>query len=670
MLNGIMDGRSILLNAIEKEWREKTFADLKVICKDNQELKMNRVILAALFPIIRKSLEEDGNPEVESVLLIPDVDKVELEEYISNVLRGGAEEISGDSGLTFLISEPSLLMEIKIEEGLNEEVMEEDQYNPIEIKLTKALKEKKSTKSASQNPIWNYFSLTSNKSKVTCNDCGQKIRYGTVAGPMTRHLKAFHPEAYEEINKSLKKLKKTKDSESDFDEESPKKKEKRKRKPKETGVKEEKEKDNSDLYVQLCLEIVNEKSNLVWQHFQQSGWNSIQCFHCQELLQITEVGSATHVATEHLQKSHPDLEVKENSAFDVIGSFFIKTSDTRFICGKCDVVLQHQDLKVHLEEKHPDGFEKLIDQDSHINQLDRRRNGLGDFFEIIVLEGEATYNCQSCQEKVVTTDKNFIPVINHLRLMHEILFRQFLMDCGMSDSEIEDIFSKRARKRGPKCNSDEDPASRTCPDCGKLYSKRKGMLTHRDAVHSGKRPFICSTCGMSFARKETFKRHNHNQVIEKPFLCAVCGKTFARRHMRDIHERAHSGDKRHPCSYCEKRFLTNQKKMIHERIHTGEKPFECHDCGKKFVQKHQLQTHTRIHTGDRPYTCDHCDLRFRHLSTRAKHNCSGRPKEQVNVVTPHQLSLLQSQGATIQRNLITDPNGVPIRVFDAEKIII
>ncbi len=34
----------------------------------------------------------------------------------------------------------------------------------------------------------------------------------------------------------------------------------------------------------------------------------------------------------------------------------------------------------------------------------------------------------------------------------------------------------------------------------------------------------------------------------------------------------------------------------------------------------------RIHTGDRPYRCEHCNQLFRHLSTRAKHNCAGKIK--------------------------------------------
>ena len=166
-----------------------------------------------------------------------------------------------------------------------------------------------------------------------------------------------------------------------------------------------------------------------------------------------------------------------------------------------------------------------------------------------------------------------------------------------------------------------------CEVCGKVYAKRKGLLVHMEAVHSGKRPYVCQECGVSFARKESFQRHTHEEV--RQFLCSVCGKTFARRHIRDIHERAHYGDKRYPCSYCNKKFVTNQKKTIHERIHTGEKPFECLQCGRKFVQKHQLQTHSRIHTGDRPYRCDLCGQNFRHLSTKAKHNCTGKLKSEA-----------------------------------------
>ncbi|NWH42451.1 ZN211 protein, partial [Agelaius phoeniceus] len=45
-----------------------------------------------------------------------------------------------------------------------------------------------------------------------------------------------------------------------------------------------------------------------------------------------------------------------------------------------------------------------------------------------------------------------------------------------------------------------------CGDCGKSFSQRPNLLTHR-RVHTGERPFPCAQCGKSFSQKANLLAH-------------------------------------------------------------------------------------------------------------------------------------------------------------------
>ena len=763
-----------LFKSLRDEWEKMEFADVSIWCRGRMEVRSHRMILASLSPMLRKALERDPTKENDSVIVVPDVEAADLAEFLQNAYVGGTSEVRvsqaiehlGLTDVMFNPYRPTTQLPVKMEmdelrffaDGKIEEdnlnyiqqgtfqddddgpdyepemeqytAIEEDDKSRVKLQPVESVEERENqilfnrsqdvkpvpkamrTKPGTSN-VWRYFNLTMNKTKATCKTCDQKFKRGPgITSTLSRHLRTFHGELYEELqqyNQNEERTTIAPDLVEDDDEDDSGQRMHSKRSPvwqyfthtpeeekavcnlcektfrvvmgasthlvkhleakhpeEHDVVQQQKEEKRANRVAveadskppsKVAVEMHDMKANPVWQYFEQDGINKIRCMECEAVVKLTG-GNSTSLALRHIRKKHPELEGKENldlNGTDVIWQFFDR-KDRIANCMECNVpiVLNDNDVEQlidHLKSTHKDSHDQFVDMFDQTSKkciklfanptTARRKNALWNYFDSTRGRGN-NYSCKACLEKVSCKPRSLNPLQRHLRVSHIRLYKQFLCDSGYTEEQAEEMAQKEPKKRGPKPQfEDDDPATRTCPHCGKIYSKRKGMLVHVEAVHSGKRPFVCSTCGMTFARKESFKRHTHDAI--RPFLCSVCGKTFARRHIRDIHERAHYGDKRYPCSYCEKKFVTNQKKTIHERIHTGEKPFECKECGKKFVQRHQLQTHTRIHTGDRPYRCEHCNQMFRHLSTKAKHNCPGKPREGPTAVQHQIVRLPQAQ---------------------------
>lgn len=497
-----------------------------------------------------------------------------------------------------------------------------------------------------RSPVWKYYDHDPTENKATCLECGKKFTTGLATTNLLRHIETKHVDIYEKIKHEMEERKK----------------------------KQEEEDEERSKNAIISVEMVDTKQNPIWQHFEQENLQRIRCLICSAAFRV--VGGSTSSAMRHLKLRHPELKDKENIYNEqLIWQFFHRRQeDNTAVCEDCQIPISTKVsdptgyLIDHLKNTHLDSYDKFMELQEQSSKKrvklfthtgGKKKAAIWHYFDRT--EDKTVHSCKACFNNLSCKKKNSSNLARHLRVSHEKLYVQFMKDSGYEDEQINEVLDKKNQKRGPKPKfGAADTQHRTCDDCGKVYSSRKGMQVHKLAVHSGARPYVCQECGMSFSRKESYKRHNHNN--DRPFLCSVCGKTFARRHIRDIHEKAHYGDKRYGCTYCEKRFTTNQKKTIHERIHTGEKPFECTECGKKFVQNHQLQTHMRIHTGARPYQCDHCTQMFRHLSTRAKHNCPGKPKLLSSTTTSAAPAATQSISTTriIEEHVIAQTQHIEV----------
>ena len=76
----------------------------------------------------------------------------------------------------------------------------------------------------------------------------------------------------------------------------------------------------------------------------------------------------------------------------------------------------------------------------------------------------------------------------------------------------------------------------------------------------------------------------------RPYKCDVCEKTYlTATHLKSHKQAVHSESKKFVCVICNKRFPYENSLKMHMMLHTGDRPFLCNQCGRGFVTHSALK---------------------------------------------------------------------------------
>ncbi|XP_071403624.1 zinc finger protein 585A-like [Centroberyx affinis] len=137
-------------------------------------------------------------------------------------------------------------------------------------------------------------------------------------------------------------------------------------------------------------------------------------------------------------------------------------------------------------------------------------------------------------------------------------------------------------KSGPRGSS----TSKTCPTCGKTYSRAADMRRHQRS-HTGERPFQCSQCKKLFQFQYDLKRHELNVCrITVPQPRTISSKIPEEKDTQDPNQ----------CEVSDQLAAQPSERSIHVKSHIVAPviaPYHCSKCDSTFQCVQQFRTHEK-----------------------------------------------------------------------------
>merc|ERR1712136_488337 len=130
------------------------------------------------------------------------------------------------------------------------------------------------------------------------------------------------------------------------------------------------------------------------------------------------------------------------------------------------------------------------------------------------------------------------------------------------------------------------------------FSSKQAFYFHKRYKHPNKNKnqkrnmenVTCHICHQVFSNRKTLAPHIQAVHIQKHlYCCKYCPKTFTTNKTRNSHEKRHTGDL--DCKLCHKSFNSGTAFTQHMWAHQGIRPYVCTLCPETFVENRSLKKH-------------------------------------------------------------------------------